>query len=491
MNSYPDIKKIATNAGSLFINSIFRYLTSSIFVVILARYMGKTAFGKYSMAFALPSMLLFIPRMGFQKFITREIANQNAKGSYILGNVLFLQFLLSIVAMLVLIGLSFLSYHDNSIRLLIFIAGISSLIISPIKNSSYGVFQGYERMSWIPLCDSLANSFVTIISIIAVLIGRGLLTILLLNLLGSIISSSISLAVVNYRFNTVKLYWDLKFWKRSIKISGTFALSDLFSSVFTYFDVYLLSQIKGNEVVGLYSAASKLILSLSIIPGAIMSAIFPNFARMHFENSIYISKTFEKSVQYLAMIAFPFGVGITLFAEEIITLLYGEQYYPSIQILRILSWVSVITFINWPLYDLLDATNRQNKNLISCSLCSASNVIFNLVLIPHYGAIGAAIAFVGAYTIFLCSNYCFVKCSFPMFPFWSKIYKSILASVIMAIIMILFRVSSFYVNVIFAIFAYTTILLLVGGFGEEERVIVSKLYKYLFKYLFNIAKKRY
>ena len=78
------------------------------------------------------------------------------------------------------------------------------------------------------------------------------------------------------------------------------------------------------------------------------------------------------------------------FSYEIITLIYGVKFLPSIDILGVLSWAILLFFLNFLLSNMLIASGLEKVNTWNLVGVTALNIILNLVLIPLYGGIGSA-----------------------------------------------------------------------------------------------------
>ena len=86
------------------------------------------------------------------------------------------------------------------------------------------------------------------------------------------------------------------------------------------------------------------------------------------------------------------GIALVLwgFSREIILLIYGDNFLPSIAMLNILSWAVFLFFINFLLSNILITSGRETINTWNLLGATILNITLNLALIPQYGAIGAA-----------------------------------------------------------------------------------------------------
>ena len=84
------------------------------------------------------------------------------------------------------------------------------------------------------------------------------------------------------------------------------------------------------------------------------------------------------------------GVGLWFFSDTIITLIYGEKFYPSISVLNILVFAFFLFFMNFLLSNILITSGREKLNACNLVIATVLNILLNLALIPEYGAEGAA-----------------------------------------------------------------------------------------------------
>jgi O-antigen/teichoic acid export membrane protein len=103
--------------------------------------------------------------------------------------------------------------------------------------------------------------------------------------------------------------------------------------------------------------------------------------------------TLEGTTKFLfAFVAFPMIIATTFFAKEIVVLLFGPAYLPTVDALRILGWAYALVAATTPAFAVI-STSRHLERYVPWALgWVLVNVILNLLLIPTYSFIGAAIA---------------------------------------------------------------------------------------------------
>ena len=183
---------------------------------------------------------------------------------------------------------------------------------------------------------------------------------------------------------------------------------------------------------------------------------------------------YAKSYKYLFIVGIPIATTITVLAPEIILLLYQSGFAESILTLQILIWSIPLMFLSYTNAWIFISINKQNLLLKLTFVLMIANIILNLILIPQFSYIGAALATVIT-TLF----------SFPIeFYFLSKfickieigkiMIKPVVASAISGLI--IFKLNSgLFLSVIIAIISYFVILILLKTFTSDDLEIFRKM----------------
>jgi O-antigen/teichoic acid export membrane protein len=159
-------------------------------------------------------------------------------------------------------------------------------------------------------------------------------------------------------------------------------------------DRYLIQYYLGLELLGVYSAGYNLTGYIGeAFVFAFRSSATPIYLRI-WENdgekktNIFLSD----SLRYLLLILLPVGFGFTCISKEIILLLASQKY---VEAYIIIPWV-MAGFVIFGTRIIFDAPLYIHKKtmtiLILMSLSCIINIFMNVLLIPKYGIIGAAIA---------------------------------------------------------------------------------------------------
>jgi O-antigen/teichoic acid export membrane protein len=227
-------------------------------------------------------------------------------------------------------------------------------------------------------------------------VGGGALLIwkdLRLMILGIVGAEVIALLVtwvwVAGKYGPITPVFQPRLWTDLVLQATPIALGSLLSVLYLRLDVILLEVLKGEEAVGVYSAASRLVEALTILPASLSLTAMPEFARQ------------AKTGQGFTTIARKYvgvslGVGVTLgillffCSTSLIVRIYGSRFTAAAGVLQILSLGTGFLFVLPVLSSLLVAWGQERLNslflLVGTLLCES----LHLLLISRYGAMGAA-----------------------------------------------------------------------------------------------------
>lgn len=202
---------------------------------------------------------------------------------------------------------------------------------------------------------------------------------------------------------------DFGLWKYLIKECLPLALSSIIIIIYSRIDVIMLSIMKGDVPVGLYSAAYKLSDPFLLIPSALGVSLFPIMFKSFRNSREELIRIYELSFKYILIIMLPIAIITTLLADRIIMLIYGDAFEGSATALQLI-WALIFTSLNSILSHLLVSMGEQKLSTVGHTLCAVVNVVLNFFPIPVLSYNGASIATVATSAVFFISR---VFISFP------------------------------------------------------------------------------
>jgi O-antigen/teichoic acid export membrane protein len=148
----------------------------------------------------------------------------------------------------------------------------------------------------------------------------------------------------------------------------------------------MLSFLGTASMVGLFSAAMRILEAARIGHVAIFTALYPAMANTGDDNQV----TFKFSWLFLMVTSIVGSMLLFLLAKPIVNLFFGLEYQPAITALKTLAFTLIPYTVN-SLLSLMFLANNKEKIVLSVLGISLSVLLFlNFWFIPRAGQIGAS-----------------------------------------------------------------------------------------------------
>jgi O-antigen/teichoic acid export membrane protein len=305
--------------------------------------------------------------------------------------------------------------------------------------------------------------------------GYGLLSFTIAILVANLLSIIPSFFLASRSISFKKVEIDITIWKYLFKKAIPIGLMMLFITIYLKAGTVILSLMKDDSAVGIYSAPHRLIEALIIFPTFFLAALFPVLIRFHQSFSDALFKTYEGSFKFLFILVLPMAVVTTMLAEKLTIGIFGMEFINSAIVLRILIWACSLIFLNTLLSYLIIAIDRQRFNVISFGIGALFNVILNLILVPLYSYIGASIALVASQAVIFTLNFIFISFRQFRLPLPGTILKPVFASLFLGFIVWNMKEINLFVVVFTGSIMYFAMLVLLRAFSQEDILMVRTL----------------
>jgi O-antigen/teichoic acid export membrane protein len=375
------------------------YLSGSIIVqalgfiglVLLMRFLSVEEYGKYIYIIEFISIFAFFSDGGFTQHIIKESSQQPGAIKTIYSKAQSAQILVSgiMFALIVLI-----TWPTNSLQdfYYLLIYGIS-VVISAYFAPMLAILIASGRKDLIFYKDVTLSVSKLLFILLGILLQAPIVYFICLGFLNCIVLSGFALYIrykTEFRYflsSKIKIAESLPFISQGMLFTALMAANIIYNKI----DIIMLEKMSGSMEVGYYSGATRFIYPFMFISGAFITAIFPSLARHSADKDKF------HRIQYLALYYLG-GIGVvlstTLFfgSDLIFTTFFGVKYDHSIPVFKILVWYLAIVFIYGPVSNSLVAKGKVRFLVYLNVIMIFLNALLNFILIPVYGASGAAIA---------------------------------------------------------------------------------------------------
>lgn len=466
------VRHVVKNMLSLASAEVVTKLLAFVLIIFIARHLQDVGFGKYSFALAFTSFFAIVSDLGLSMLTIREVAREKELAGKYLGNISLAKFVLSVIAFSLVVIVINLMHYPPDTTLAVYIAG-AYVVVTTFNKFFTSIFRAFEKMEYEALVRVVEKVIVFSLAMYLIYLGYGLIEIVSAFLISSIFSFIFSGLIVLKKFAKPKFEVDLSFLKNTIKEALPFGLTAIFVTIYFQIDTVMLSVMGGDAVVGWYNAAYTIIFGLMFIPTAFVGAIYPLMSKYFKSSEESLKRTYNIGFKYLLIVALPITVIGFVFADKIILSLYKSGYTPSINAFQVLVLVIPIIFLTSLFGPTLQSINKQQIVSYVTGFNALFNVVLNLILIPTYSYIGAAIATVlteglGFILMFYFISRFLIKRSIFENIIIIKPLKPLFAGLTLVLFICYFKQIDWILLSILGVFLYVIILYLTKTFSKED-----------------------
>lgn len=389
------LKKVIENSSWIVSQNIFTMVLGVFITSIVARYLGTERYGTFNYVLSIVSLFSGIAAVGIHHIAVKDLRDSLQDEGKILGT----SFIIRIIVAIILVIIS-------EITILILNGKDTTILIIGILLSSMMIFNCFEvidyyntatmQVKYSAIAKFISYIILAISKILVVVLDLGIIWYTIAYILEFLIygvTLYISYRVIKAKNNKCKWYFDLKYAKKLMSKSWYYALSSVMVTIYMRIDQAMLGTFMDNKSeVGIYSAAVRIAEMWAFVPNAIITALKPAIIEYKKNNEVKYKETLSKLYLIISIVCLFFSILIIIFAKLIISILYGQDYimaYKSLYILIIGTWFGIIGNVH---YVWMVCEDKGKYTLFYSLGGSVLNIIANIILIPKYHAVGAAIA---------------------------------------------------------------------------------------------------
>lgn len=387
-----------------FAKNSFYTLISNIIIIcigfltsfIISRMLGAELQGVYNLAVLIPNMMYNFLNFGQDTSTMYFLSNRTIKKREAINNMLPILLIYTVISTL-FGGLFVFMLKDSMFNEVPYLTLIFALLISPLtffNNNLSAILKSEGKFT-------VFNKIQIINKIIYFVICTLLFFFINVNLViaGNIIILVISIITMwrKLELGKVKFKFNKEYQKKSISYGFKSYLANMITFLNYRLDTFLIKALsKSTMAVGQYGVSVSLAEQVWVFASAISSVMFPYVTSIESdeEKSKVTSTTFK-----IVMVVTFFVIVVLFFASNLIGLIYGSDYNESILPLKVLLVGIFSLSLGKILANDIAARGKPELNAVSNLVGLVINVSFNILFIPRFGIIGAAMATSISYTL--------------------------------------------------------------------------------------------
>lgn len=486
------LKAILKGAGVFFTGLIISKIFNLIYNIIIARFYGAKIFGFFALGLAVFEIMRLFATLGVPTGVTRYISyylpkkdEKKIRGTIVSGMqmVMSASIILSILVYMSAPVIAQKVFHSPEVTQVIRILclAVPFFAVGSIIGSC---FLSFKKVEYYIFSEHIVqHAFKIIFLIIFAALGYGIIGITMSWVAGIIISALFSFYLLNKKIYPIKEPKDyILIHKELAKFSFPLVLGGAMSYIINWTDTLMLGYFMKPSDVGVYRVTAITSRTILIFSSALLTLFLPIITELvSMDMFKEMERTYKIINKWIISVNISFFIVILLFSKQILNVLYGKNFICGYKALMVLSTGFLFLSLNNCGRQVLIAIKKTGYTTFNTITSGVLNVMLNIILIPVYGILGAAIA--SAISIFIEFILLFIELwIFLRLTFISlNMVKSIFAAIFSAFFVntvsraIFHKFSTLLLITLFIIYLlFYAILLIVMRFLEEEDIEMLK-----------------
>jgi O-antigen/teichoic acid export membrane protein len=370
----------------------------------MVRMMPKSEIGTWVL-FTSVTAILEMVRHGFIRnpFITHLVsADEKDKKAVITTSLALHCFLAGLISLFLLLGAAPLSHFWDAPGLdkLFVLYALNTLIFIPFLHYEY-LQTAQSNFKAVFVCN-FARVGLPCLYVFAVYFLRHDITLMELTIVQIIATAVGAVIAYSYVRDLANVFSKVD-WKvlKELFHFGKYTFGTSVSSMFVKStDSWMIGRLISTAGVAVYNPALRISNLVEVPTLTIANMIFPQVPQKMKERGVEgVRDIYYKSVSCILAAMLPMVIPLFLFAETVITLVFGAEYIDSAPILRVTIFYSLIIPFNRQFGTIMDGLKHPGINFYLLVVVAVLNVIFNYIFLTRFGLIGSAYGTLLSYCI--------------------------------------------------------------------------------------------
>ncbi len=382
--------KSVANASWIIGCKIVQSVLGLVISMLTARYLGPSQFGVINYAAAVVAFFAPIAKLGLNHVIVQEIVYSPDSEGDILGTSMGMSLLSSLFCIAGVVSFSAIANPGDS-ETTIVCALYSILMISQTMEFIQYWFQARLMSKYPSVVAVIVFVIISIYKAVLVFTQQSVYWFAVSNALDHLIIGVVLLFIYKKKCSH-KLNFSFEWAKKLFSKSKFFIVSSMMVTIFAQTDKIMLNLMIDETATGIYSAACTCAGMTSFVFAAIIDSSRPTIVESKKKSGVLYETNMCRLYSVVIFLALMQSLAMTLFSKPIIWILYGKEFFDAIPVLSIIVWQTTFSYIG-SVRNVWILVEEKQRFLWIINLSGAlTNIVLNLLLIPLWGAMGAAIA---------------------------------------------------------------------------------------------------
>lgn len=378
---------VIRNAVWMFGAEIIDKICGPILIFVFARVFGSLVMGQYSFVMSYAAFAFMLADLGSTVYAIRQCARNPKQLTFYLSHALTMRVILTLLALAALGSALFI---DKPTEVLLALALYAlSVALANIQNVFEITFYSKNDLKVIAIGRMIERIAIFAAGITVIFLTKSFVLFVACHLFAQVLHFA-WIFLNSRKFAKPSFAFDLAVWKRFIIAGIPIALTGFLFFVYFRIDILMISFLRGDQEVGWYSAAYRLLDLVQFFPYILSYSVFPALLQLHKKDQALANALFTRAARMLLIIAAPITFGVFFLAPLIVSFIYGADFLQTIPALRVIILIVPFLFIDSLFRYVIYTIAKEWQYLAILVTLAVFNVITNFLFIPKYGFVAAA-----------------------------------------------------------------------------------------------------
>lgn len=403
------LQKVIDNLAWLFVDNIVRMAVGLFVGVWIARYLGPVQFGQYSYALAFITIFSMVGALAADANVIRDVVREPSARGEILGTATFLKFLGGLMGAALCTGTIIVLRPEDAVAKWLVIILAAGIMFQAMETIALW-FQSQVQSKYTVWAKNIAFIIMASVKVALILLNAPIVAFAWAGLAEALLSMLALIVVYHVSGQRISTWMlDLPRAKVLLRESWPLLISALTAVLYLRMDVVMLGEMHSEAAVGIYGAATRISEAWYFIPMALVASLQPSIIQAKEHSEELFQARLRNVYNLMSALSISVATVVTLFADKLVVLLFGQSYEAAGAVLVVHVWAAVAVSLGAASSQYLIVENLQKISMYRTTIGLMCNLGLNLLLIPKYGALGAAVATLVSYSFATISMGVFVQ----------------------------------------------------------------------------------
>jgi len=307
-------RQVATKKYNMVRNIVFSTITTLssffLFIILIAigRVMGVDEYGIFNSALAIATVFEMFTDLGLRDLSVRNVSRDRSLSELYIGNLLSWKLILCSVVYIVMMLVVYLKGYEPRLVYAIYFLTISAFLKS-LKYAFRIFFQAHDMFAIDTGLVLQERTGLLVFCLLTLYTFKNLFAFIICFTTVRAVDFLITLIILNWKIGKVRFKFNFQFIKKLQIDAIPLGMFFVILTIFSYIDIWMLTDMKGSHEVGLYSAAFRIYEGITILPTILFLVVLPRLSELFVKDKRKHQELAVRVVKYMVIMRFNSQIG--------------------------------------------------------------------------------------------------------------------------------------------------------------------------------------